>query len=236
MRTRRIVGLLGVTLGVGLLGAGCHSAQHRSAQEGRTLSPSDALTVAAIQGNDAAVQKLLAAGGDPNAMSSEQQPVLIAAALNVRHSGDVVEDLLTHGARADTAADGISALTYALMNDNPSGAQSLLAHGAQADAEDKVGMTPLITAAMYGETSVVQALLRKGARVDHRDKTGSTALAYAAYRGQAQAVKVLLAAGADPALRDAKGRTALDKATERHYFGIVALLKSAPVGKNRGER
>ena len=57
--------------------------------------------------------------------------------------------------------------------------QVLLAKGAQIDAQDPQGNTPLIIAAKAGSMSGVRFLLKKGASVNLKNTAGETALKFA---------------------------------------------------------
>ena len=59
----------------------------------------------------------------------------------------------------------------------------LLAHGADANAADADGWTPLMRAAFWGDAWLLRALLAHGAHREARDKTGHTALDYARAAG-----------------------------------------------------
>ena len=56
----------------------------------------------------------------------------------------------------------------------------LLDAGANLEARDQEGETPLSRAASFGQTETFQLLLEKGARIDVRDKRGMTPLIAAA--------------------------------------------------------
>ncbi|MBQ1657787.1 MAG: ankyrin repeat domain-containing protein, partial [Rhodocyclaceae bacterium] len=76
---------------------------------------------------------------------------------------------------------------------------ALLAAGAQINATDKHGRTPLMHAANYHNSAAVQSLLAAGADVRAKTKHGWTALRYATQRSDdhaAQTIKLLLAADA----------------------------------------
>jgi ankyrin repeat protein len=68
---------------------------------------------------------------------------------------------------------------------------SLLRAGADVDAKDQEGMTPLSCTAMYGHKDIVESLLRAGAEVDARDKEGKTPLDWARMRGLTDVVELL---------------------------------------------
>jgi ankyrin repeat protein len=71
-------------------------------------------------------------------------------------------------------------LHLAAQSDNKI-AKLLLSKGAEIDAKDDDGMTPLHIAAWKGRKAVVQLLLSHGTEVNARNKRGTTPLHYAAY-------------------------------------------------------
>ena len=77
--------------------------------------------------------------------------------------------------------------------------------GADPNARDKRGWTPLHLAAMSATGEVVTALLEAGANLEARGD-GQTPLHWAAMFGTGEAVTALLEAGADPNARDNDGK------------------------------
>ncbi len=78
-----------------------------------------------------------------------------------------------------------------------------LAAGADANARDEDGTTPLHWVARYGgHAAVAEALLAAGAEVDAEDGYGMTPLHLAARYVNAAVTEILLAAGADQTATD----------------------------------
>ncbi len=67
----------------------------------------------------------------------------------------------------------------------------LLAHGADVNAADADGWTPLMRAAFWGDLPLAKMLLVHGARRKARDKGGHTALDYAQAANQSLLVRLL---------------------------------------------
>jgi ankyrin repeat protein len=112
---------------------------------------------------------------------------------------------------------GQTALQQAIDEGTPSDVAQLLADGADPDATDSTGATPLMLAVVAGGENV-QPLLDAGADPDLQDSDGWTALHHALPRADIASVRLLLDAGADPTVeatgRRYDGRSACDVARE----------------------
>jgi Ankyrin repeats (3 copies)/Putative peptidoglycan binding domain/Ankyrin repeats (many copies) len=154
---------------------------------------------------------------------SQQTPDLFQAIAQGHHTGD--------------ERFGVEAVKEALKN------------GANVNARDEAGWTPLMAAAQEGLPNVVSLLLKSGAEVNAHSMHGDTALMIAAgcfivrKRGElvserhlpdairveqlaapAAMVHALLAAGADVDSRRDDGRTALMNAAMMSWPEVVELL------------
>jgi ankyrin repeat protein len=138
-----------------------------------------------------------------------------------------VEVLLAHGASVDDRGRyGLTALHYAVRGGKLPLIKLLLERGAQADALDEDGLTPLLhlskTRSKADPIPVMELLVASGADVDARDGSQSTLLMYFARRGLAEPVQWLLAHGADRNARNKSGKTAAE--VGRAHAAIVRLL------------
>ena len=89
----------------------------------------------------------------------------------------------------------------------------LIAKGADVNARDEGGWTPLIHASENGHFQVVDLLIQAGGEVDSQDEEGRTPLLRASYYGHVEVITALLAAGADKTIKAGyTGRTAHSKA------------------------
>jgi len=102
--------------------------------------------------------------------------------------------------------------------------KKLLEKGANPNARDKYGRTPLHWTAARGRLSAVEFLLEKGADPNAREQKGCTPLHWAAYNGRLSVVKLLLEKGADLHAKDKYGRTPLHFAAEKGRLDVFILL------------
>ena len=163
-----------------LLGAGADV-------EATTMVGTTALFPAATTG--AAMTKLLLDhGADPNARArSDATPILVT------RGADVVRLLLARGADARARSKtGDSSLMEAAIRGDLEAAKLLIEHGAEVNAADHRGYTPLLLAAQHDRDALelVQFLLEHGADVDAVAE-GETALSLAERRGETPVAKLL---------------------------------------------
>jgi ankyrin repeat protein len=102
----------------------------------------------------------------------------------------------------------------------------LLERGAQANALDEDGLTPLShlskTRSKADPIPVMELLVARGANVDARDESQGTLLMHFARRRNAEPVPWLLAYGAHRNARNKSGKTAVEVA--RAHPAIVRML------------
>jgi uncharacterized protein len=89
----------------------------------------------------------------------------------------------------------------------------LIGKGANVNARDGRGITPLQLASNLGFIEGIELLVSSKARVDDSNEAGETPLIYAVHRRDIPMMRVLLKAGADPDRKDNSGRSARDYAT-----------------------
>jgi ankyrin repeat protein len=139
----------------------------------------------------AAVLVLLAGVGAAHAQS---------ALLDAVKANDTARALSAIDEGADVkqiAADGTTALHYAVYNDNLALIERLIAKGADVKVANQFGSTPMVEAATVGNATVLGKLLDAGADVESSGADGQTALMIVARSSNVAAAKVLLERGAN---------------------------------------
>jgi ankyrin repeat protein/truncated hemoglobin YjbI len=137
--------------------------------------------------------------------------------------------LLDYGASLDDRGRyGLTALHYAVRGGKLPLIKLLLERGAEVNALDADGLTPLLhlskTRSKADPIPVLELLAASGAHVDARDETQSTLLMYFARQGKAAPVKWLLAHGADRNARNKNGKTAAELG-RKHASSVRLLTK-----------
>ena len=106
------------------------------------------------------------------------------------------------------------ALLDAAENGNIKAVEQAIVDGAEVDAKDSDGWTPLHNAALKGHKKIVELLIAKGADVNAKGSSGWTPLHFAANGGYMEVAKLLIAKGVDVNATTGDGVTPLDRAED----------------------
>ena len=152
---------------------------------------------AAMRGDKAAVQKLIASKADVNAPQNDGATALHWAVY--RGDKEMVGLLVRAGANPKAAnREGSTPLWLAGIGGDAAIIAALLEAGADPNEKLPLGRTPLMVAARTGNVDAIKTLLDNGADVNAKEtQRGTTALMWAADEGHAPAVKLLIDRGAD---------------------------------------
>jgi len=114
--------------------------------------------------------------------------------------------------------------------------KSLISGGADVNAQNDWGWTPLYVAAAIGNGVIVNLLIAKGADVDAPNKLSETPLHLAVSNGHRDIVMLLIENGADFRAADEDGVTPLHATAEQGYIDIATLLIKKGADVNAKDR
>lgn len=187
--------------------------------------------VSAVRQKDAKAVALLCAGGaDPNKkdpVGGDRAPMHWAAK---EGNQEIMAVLLEHKGNLEvTDRVGKTPLSVAAESKDGAGMVGfLLEKGANVNARDFIGGSPVLWAAGLGSPESVKLLIEKGADVNVVDVNGLTPLLWAAGIGVPETVDALLKAGAKTDVADKiSGDTALMRAARTGRVESVDLLVKA---------
>jgi ankyrin repeat protein len=152
-------------------------------------------------------------------------PLVLAARGN---DGATARSLLSATPRPDVnqhTADGTTALHWAVYHNDADLVDRLLAAGADANAKNDYGATPMSEAAVVGNVQVLRGLLAHKADVESPNADGQTALMIVARTSNVDAAQLLISHGAAVnATERWRGQTPLMWAAAEGQPAMVRLL------------
>jgi hypothetical protein len=117
-----------------------------------------------------------------------------------------------------------ASLNKAVLDGDLEQVRSLILSGADVNAKDKFGGTPLHHAANAGHKNVAELLIANGADLNAKRQEGWTPLHIAAAWGNIDVAELLIERGADVNIKDDSGRTPTWWAKAKGNVKIVELL------------
>lgn len=205
-----------------------------------------ALHLAVMGGHADTTKVLLDAGAHIEATDYCRMAPLHRAAQQ-DDAGVLTELLLAYGAEVDSRCTGTrwTPLHWAAYGDRIASAKLLIQHGADVNAKDRTGLTPLHRAVMSSEGTcltpggrcrVAELLIAEDARIDAEDENGLTPLHCAAQRGSIAAAQLLLDNGADLNAATNVARTALHYAAKAGRGRMVEWLIARGIPVNARDK
>ena len=190
------------------------------------------LHAAAAKGDAAEVERLIAAGQNPNAQDAHSRTPLHVAG----HFGHqaAAQALLKAGANPNALdAQKYDIVTIAAVTNDVPMLKLALAGGTDPKAiTSPYNGTALIAAAHLGHAEVVRVLIAAGAPLDHVNNLGWTALMESIVLGNGgkahtDTLEALVKASANLNIADRQSVTPLGHAKARGYAAMVRILEAA---------
>ena len=160
---------------------------------------------------------LIRAGANVNAINNGGQTALIMATRS-RYATDKIRFLLDLGANVSLKdSTGCEALLYANKADC---LKPLIEAGANVNATDNHGKTPLILAAQRNDADSIRLLINSGANVSLKDSSDRDAIYYTSQDYNTNCLRILVQHGADikQQYAYAGGRTLLHKVAQSEHW------------------
>jgi ankyrin repeat protein len=185
------------------------------------------LEMAACRGRLDVARLLIRSGADIN-LKGYFTPLKAAASCG---QPKLVRFLLLHGAQVERGT-----LHLAVRSGQLPAVLALIKAGADLNARNSDGQTPLHFSAWKDSGRIAEALIAAGAKVDVKTRyTKETPLHVAAQRGKTQVVEALTKAGAETNLRGWKKKTAEQWARAFGHLELAKFLRDwrSDASKNR---
>lgn len=115
-------------------------------------------------------------------------------------------------------------LAAAIAGNEPGNITRTIEAGADREARDASGKTPLLQALAQRHFEAAKALIAAGADVNAQDKISDSPFLYAGAEGMTEIVRLCMRSGADYTIYNRYGGSALIPACERGHVDTVAAI------------
>lgn len=192
-----------------------------------------ALLLAALLPDTRLLRALIARGADVNRSAGGLTALLAATRDSLQGRTEAVMTLIANGADPlATDAEGNTALHGAVLSDEPIVAAMLLDAGADLDAVNRAGLTPLATACRAANWPLAKFLLERGAKTQLADAEPALVAAASLADDDPEGIRLLLKHRAAINAVDARKRSALMTAAAEGHEEIARALRAAGADVN----
>ncbi|MFM1848008.1 MAG: hypothetical protein RL417_1482 [Pseudomonadota bacterium] len=207
--------------------------QGKKVEESATAAPTQVAKVAA---GEVVVDAAVESAPAPE-LTAEETPARVDGGVTANavsdallYQGVLLEDValmkeaLQKGANIEYRQQNRTMLGIAAQSPNDLVVKALIEGGADVNAVDGIGHTPLMRAVDLASIPNIRALLGAKADVNYRDNEGRTPLLLAIRNQNEEVATVLLEAGADPSIADNEGNSPGLGAVESGSVSLVRAL------------
>jgi len=195
-----------------------------------TVAGATPLQLAAVNGSAALLDRLIAAGADPNApLTRSGDTALMIASRTGRV--DAVRMLLDHGAKVNTQETwgGTTALMWAVAEKHPEVAKLLIERGADVNARSYY----VPSASGRGFEGTTPVAEKPGKEFEEFASGWLTPLMFAARENDLESARVLVSAGADINAQSGDGKDALSLAFFDGSYDVAEFLIDSHANVNQ---
>jgi ankyrin repeat protein len=189
------------------------------------------LMVASLKSMPSLVTLLINHGANVNYKSDVLLSAMSWAAYNSHRK--IISILINHGVDIeDKYCDNNTALILLCVNwkkmhnrQIAKCAKLLINAGANVNAQNDLGTTPLMICAIKKNTPVAKLLIKAGAKINIKNELSNTALMYACNKQKVSLIKLLLQSGANRFTKNKNGETAKDYLNKQnaHMFDNLII-------------
>lgn len=192
-----------------------------------------ALLLAALLPDTRLLRALIARGADVNRSAGGLTALLAATRDSLQGRAEAVMTLISNGANPLVAdAEGNTALHGAVLSDEPIVAAMLLDAGADLNAINRAGLTPLASACRAANWPLAKFLLERGAKTQLADAEPALVAAASLADDDPEGIRLLLKHRAAINAVDARKRSALMTAAAEGHEEIARALRAAGADVN----
>lgn len=196
-----------------------------------------ALLLAALLPDTRLLRALIARGADVNRSAGGLTALLAATRDSLQGRAEAVMTLISNGANPlVTDAEGNTALHGAVLSDEPIVAAMLLDAGADLNAVNRAGLTPLATACRAANWPLAKFLLERGAKTQLAGAEPALVAAASLADDDPEGIRLLLKHRAAINAVDARQRSALMTAAAEGHEEIARALRAAGADVNLVDR
>jgi ankyrin repeat protein len=190
------------------------------------------MLLAAMNGNAAILDRLIAAGADPNAPISQTGDTALMITARTGQV-DAVRILLNHGAKVNTKESwgGTTALMWAVSERHVAVAELLIERGADVNA--KSNFVPSASGRGFEGTAPVAPKANQA--IEEFASGWMTPLMFAAREDDLDSARILIQAGADVNAVGADGKDALGLALFNGSYDVASLLIDSRANVNHAD-